>query len=163
MTATNGYLDGWSVALYRNNQLVHTVTTDANGVYRLSGLVPNAGTADQYELRFRAAGAGANTPSLGYADSPFTDGPQRISAITVSSGANLQNLNLPLWPNGAVYNSVGREPVAGARVTLRNAATGAALPSQCFDDPAQQNQVTALDGFYKFDLNFSNAACPAGG
>ncbi|MGA7143147.1 MAG: SdrD B-like domain-containing protein, partial [Desulfobacterales bacterium] len=155
-------LDGWSVALYRNNQLVHTVTTDANGLYRLSGLVPNAGTADQYELRFRAAGAGANTPSLGYADSPFTDGPQRISAIAVSSGANLQNLNLPLWPNGAVYNSVGREPIAGARVTLLNAATGAALPSQCFDDPAQQNQVTALDGFYKFDLNFSNAACPAG-
>jgi uncharacterized repeat protein (TIGR01451 family) len=155
-------LDGWSVALYRNNQLVHTVTTDANGLYRLSGLVPNAGTADQYELRFRAAGAGANTPSLGYADSPFTDGPQRISAIAVSSGANLQNLNLPLWPNGAVYNSVGRDPIAGARVTLLNAATGAALPSQCFDDPAQQNQVTALDGFYKFDLNFSNAACPAG-
>jgi uncharacterized repeat protein (TIGR01451 family) len=58
---------------------------------------------------------------------------------------------------------VGRTPVAGASVTMLNAASGAVLPSRCFDDPAQQNQVTALDGFYKFDLNFSNAACPAGG
>ncbi len=157
------HLEGWSIELYRNNQLVSTVSTDANGVYRLSALVPNDGTTDRYELRFRAAGAGPNTPSLGYAESPFTNGPQRISAITVASGANLQNLNLPIWPNGAVYNSVGRQPIANARVTLLNAATGAALPSQCFDDPNQQNQITALDGFYKFDLNFSNAACPAGG
>jgi uncharacterized repeat protein (TIGR01451 family) len=48
-------------------------------------------------------------------------------------------------------------------VTLLNAATEAALPSQCFDDPVQQNQLTAQNGFYKFDLNFSHASCPAGG
>ena len=51
--------------LYYNSQLVTTVTTDADGVYRLNGLVPNEGTSDLYELRFRAAGAGVNTPSLG--------------------------------------------------------------------------------------------------
>ena len=83
-------------------------------------------------------------------DSPFTDGPQRISAITVASGGNLQNLNLPLWPNGTVYNSVARQPVAGATVAMLNATTGTALPAVCFDDAVQQNQVTALDGFYKF-------------
>jgi len=160
---TEWHLEGWSVELYRNNQLLATELTDANGVYRLTGLAPNTGTSEIYELRFHAAGAGPNTPSLGNADSPFTDGPQRISAITVASGANLQNLNLPLWPNGAVYNSVGRQPVAGARVALLNSATGTALPSQCFDDPVQQNQITALDGFYKFDLNFSDASCPADG
>ncbi len=162
-TATETLLEGWSVELYRNNQLVTTALTDANGVYRFTGLLPNEGTSDLYELRFLAAGAGPNTPSLGYADSPFTNGPQRISDITVASGGNLQNLNLPLWPNGVVYNSVAREPVAGARLALLNAATGETLPSQCFDDPDQQNQVTALDGFYKFDLNFSHASCPAGG
>jgi uncharacterized repeat protein (TIGR01451 family) len=160
---TETLLDGWSVLLYRNNQLVTTVLTDANGVYQLTGLVPNEGTADIYELHFRAPGAGSNTASMGQADSIFTDGPQRISDITVASGDNLQNLNLPLWPNGAVYNSVAREPVAGARLTLLEAATGAALPSQCFNDPVQQNQVTAHNGFYKFDLNFSDGACPAGG
>ena len=162
-SSTETLLEGWSVELYFNNQLITTVSTDVNGVYRINGLVPNEGTSDLYELRFRAAGAGPNTPSLGYADSPFTNGPQRISAITVASGGNLQNLNLPLWPNGVVYNSVVREPVAGARVALLNATTGAALPGLCFDDPVQQNQVTALDGFYKFDLNFSDASCPAGG
>jgi uncharacterized repeat protein (TIGR01451 family)/fimbrial isopeptide formation D2 family protein len=156
-------MEGWSVELYRNDQSVTTALTDANGFYRFSGLAPNEGTSDLYELRFLAPGAGPNTASMGYADSPFTNGPQRISAITVASGANLQNLNLPLWPNGTVYNSVARVPVAGAGVTMLNAATGAALPGQCFTDPAQQNQITAANGFYKFDLNFSDASCPAGG
>jgi large repetitive protein len=100
---------------------------------------------------------------MGQADSIFTNGPQRITDIFAAAGANLLNLNLPLWPNGTVYNSVVRAPVAGATLRLLNAATGAALPSQCFDDPVQQNQATAQDGFYKFDLNFSAAACPAGG
>jgi uncharacterized repeat protein (TIGR01451 family) len=161
--STETRLEGWSVELYRNNQLVTTVVTGPDGTYRSSSLVPNEGTADVYELRFRAPGASLNTAALGYADSPFTNGPQRISAITVAAGANLQALNLPIWPNGAVYNSVVRQPVAGATLVLLNATTGAALPNQCFDDPVQQNQVTAQDGFYKFDLNFSHASCPAGG
>jgi uncharacterized repeat protein (TIGR01451 family) len=160
---TETMMEGWSVELYRNNQLVTTALTDVNGIYRFSGLAPNAGTSDLYELRFRAPGAGPTTASMGTADSPFTNGPQRISGITVASGANLQNLNLPLWPNGTVYNSVARVPVAGAGVKMLNAATKAALPGQCFDDPAQQNQVTAANGFYKFDLNFSDASCPTGG
>ncbi len=157
------HLEGWTVELYRNGQLLATVLTDTAGVYGFYGLAPNEGSNEFYELRFRAAGAGPNTPSLGYADSAFTNGPQRISGITVASGDNLQNLNLPIWPNGTVYNSITRVPVAGASLMLKNAATDAALPSQCFDDPLQQNQVTAQDGFYKFDLNFSDAACPAGG
>jgi uncharacterized repeat protein (TIGR01451 family) len=161
-------LDGWTVGLYRNNLLVDSVTTDADGLYSFTGLEPTLTTVGQYELRFTAPGAGPNTASMGDAysgdsSSPFTDGPQRISDIIAGSGDNLQDLNLPLQPNGAVYNSVARRPVAGARVTLLNAATEAALPSQCFDDPVQQNQVTAADGFYKFDLNFSDASCPAGG
>ncbi len=162
-SAENCALRDWSVEVYRNNQLVTTVHTDSNGDYRVSGLLPNAGTSDLYELRFRAPGAGPNTASLGQADSPFTNGPQRIRGITVASGANLQNLNLPLWPNGTVYDSVARVPVAGVRVRMLNATTRAPLPGQCFDDPVQQDQMTAADGFYKFDLNFSDASCPAGG
>jgi large repetitive protein len=161
--STEQRLEGWSIELYRNNQLVSTVLSGADGTWRLRGLVPNEGSTDLYELRFLAPGAGPGTASLGHCDSPFTNGPQRISAIVAGSGANLQDLNLPLWPNGAVYNSVVREPVAGARLAVRNGATGAALPAQCFDDPVQQNQVTASNGFYKFDLNFSDTLCPAGG
>ncbi len=155
-------LEGWTVELYRNTELVATQTTDAGGIYGFSALVPNQGTPDRYELRFQARGAGPNAAALGWADSPFTNGPHRISDIVAGSGANLQDLNLPITPNGAVYNSVVREAIGGARLTLFHAATGTELPIQCFDDPNQQNQVTALDGFYKFDVNFADSACPAG-
>ena len=37
------------------------------------------------------------------------------------------------------------------------------LPAECFDDPAQQNQVTLAGGYYRFDLNFADPACPSGG
>ncbi|MEN8244135.1 MAG: isopeptide-forming domain-containing fimbrial protein [Thermodesulfobacteriota bacterium] len=157
------HLEGWLVELYRNNQLLATVRTGAEGTYRLAGVAPNAGSTEFYELRFYAAGARPNAPSLGYADSVFTNGPQRISGITVTSGGILMNLNLPIWPNGTVYNSITRVPVSGASLSLVNALTGAAIPSLCFDDPLQQTQITAQDGFYKFDLNFSDAACPPGG
>ena len=156
-------LQGWSVALYRNSQLVTTVTTDVNGVYRLSGLLPNQGTADFYELRYSARGAGPSAAALGYADSVFTDGPHRISDIVVASGGNLQDLNLPIQPNGTVYDSVVRVPIRGARLSMLNAATGTPVSELCFDDPNQQNQLTAEEGFYKFDLNFSDGSCPVGG
>jgi uncharacterized repeat protein (TIGR01451 family) len=81
----------------------------------------------------------------------------------VPGGANLQDLNLPIDPNGIVYNSVTRAPIAGAVVRLLDASSGSELPTSCFDDPAQQNQVTLAGGFYKFDLNFNDAACPSGG
>lgn len=156
-------LQGWSVALYRNGSLATTVTSDAGGAYQLSGLLPNAGTPDTYEIRFTALGGGPTSATLGNADSIFTDGPHRISDIMASAGDNLQNLNLPIQPNGTVYDSVQRIPISGATLTLRNTATGAAVASSCFDDPNQQDQVTADDGFYKFDMNFSHASCPAGG
>ncbi len=156
-------LAGWAVELYRDSRLLHTALTDADGNYRIVGVEPNDATGSRYELRFRAPGAGSNTAKLGLADSPFTNGPQRISDIIVSSGANLRGLNLPIDPNGVIYNSVVRVPVAGAILTLRNAGTGTPLPTGCFDDAAQQGQVTLADGYYKFDINFSDPACPSGG
>jgi uncharacterized repeat protein (TIGR01451 family) len=100
---------------------------------------------------------------LGRAASPFTNGLQRITGIVVGSGANLQGLNLPIDPNGVVYNTVSRTPIAGASLTLLSAGSNAPLPTSCLDDPAQQGQVTLADGFYKFDVNFSDPACPSGG
>ena len=155
-------LIGWSADLYRDGQLLHTALTDADGVYRIVGVEPNDGTSSRYELRFRALGAGANTALLGLAASPFTNGPQRISDIIVSSGANVNGLNLPIDPNGVIYNSMSRVGVAGAILTLRNATTGATLPTACFDDAAQQGQITLADGYYKFDVNFNDPACASG-
>ena len=156
-------LAGWTVALYRDNVLWNSVVTDAAGAYRVIGVEPNDTTGVRYELRFSAPGAGANTAMLGRASSPFTNGLQRISDIIAPPGADLQGLNLPIQPNGVVYNSMARTTVPGATVTLLSAAGATPLPAGCFDDPAQQGQVTLADGYYKFDLNFSDPACPTGG
>ncbi len=156
-------LAGWAVDLYRDGLLWQSVLTDANGAYLIVGVDPNDVTGVRYELRFRAPGAGANTAMLGRASSPFTNGLQRISDIIALSGATLQNLNLPITPNGVVYNSMARTPIAGATLRLLNAGSGSPLPATCFDDAAQQGQITLADGYYKFDVNFSGPSCPSGG
>ncbi len=161
-------LAGWQVQVYANGLRVASVLTDTNGVYQILGLAPYSSTNIPYELRFRAPGAGASTASLGLADHDATlfpllvNGPQRISNIEAGSGSNIQNLNLPIDPDGVVYNSVLRTPTAGATLTLLRTSTLASVPASCFDDAAQQNQVTLAQGYYKFDLNFSDPACPSG-
>lgn len=156
-------LAGWAVDLYQDGRLVGTVNTGADGSYHFSGITPNAGTTIRYELRFRAPGAGANAAMLGWCSSPFTNGMQRISNIIVGAGGVLQDLNLPLSPNGVVYNSIMRTPVAGATLTIVQASSRTQLSGSCFNDPAQQGQVTPGSGYYKFDLNFSDPTCPSGG
>ena len=152
---------GWSVDLYRDNVLLHTALTDANGAYRIINVEPNDVAGSPYELRFRAPGATATTAMLGRAASPFTNGLQRITNVVVGSGANLQGLNLPIDPNGVTYNSMARIPIAGATLTMLSGG-GTPLPAGCFDDPAQQGQVTLSYGYYKFDINFSDPSCPSG-
>ncbi|HXV36840.1 MAG TPA: OmpA family protein, partial [Myxococcota bacterium] len=155
-------LADWSVELLRNGQPVGAVLTSAAGLWSMAGIAPNDRNGDRYALRFRGPGATATSAALGIADSPFTNGLQEISDIVVASGSNLQQLNLPIEPNGVVYDSLRRAPVAGATLTLRAADTGGELPADCFDDPVQQGQVTRSDGYYKFDLNFSGGACASG-
>jgi large repetitive protein len=155
-------LQGWTVGLLLNGVLLQSVVTDVNGVYHFAGIAPTNGT-DRYELRFTAPGAGPNTAKLGKADSAFTNNLQQITDIILPSGSNLQNLNLPIAPNGVVYNSGARTPVFGATLTLLNAGSASPLPAACFDDPAQQGQITLASGYYKFDINFSDPACPSGG
>jgi uncharacterized repeat protein (TIGR01451 family) len=154
-------LQGWTVGLFRNGVQVQSVLTDVNGVYRFSNVSPTDLTPDHYEIRFTAPGAGPNTAKVGIADSAFTNSLQRITNILVPAGSNLQNLNLPLNPNGVVYNSLTRTPLAGVTVNMLRAGTP--LPATCFDDPAQQGQITQASGYYRFDLNFTDPACSSGG
>src|SRR5215470_860724 len=156
-------LQGWTVALFRNGVQLQSVLTDVNGVYRFGGVPPTDGIPDRYEVRFTAPGAGPNTAKLGKADSGFTNSLQRITDIAVPSGSNLQNLNLPIGPNGVVYNSLTRAPIAGMTVFMLSAGGRSPLPATCFDDPAQQGQITQAGGYYRFDLNFTDSACSSGG
>jgi len=157
-------LEGWLVELYRAGERVRFATTDVDGNYRIAGVAPTYMADDRYELRFSAPGAGPATAALGRAFSQdFVNGMQLISDIAVPSGANLLNLDLPIDPNGVVYNAASRAPLASAVLTMLAAGSGAPLPPACFDDPVQQGQVTLGEGFYKFDMNFSDPACPEGG
>jgi uncharacterized repeat protein (TIGR01451 family) len=88
---------------------------------------------------------------------------QQIGDIVVPPDSNVFGLNLPIDPNGVVYDAIARTPIAGATLTLLNAGSGSPVPATCFDDAAQQGQVTLAGGYYKFDLNFTDAACPSGG
>jgi uncharacterized repeat protein (TIGR01451 family) len=156
-------LQGWTVALFLNGVQLQSVLTDVNGVYRMSNVAPTDGTSNRYDLRFSAPGAGPNTAKLGVADSIFTNSLQRITGITVPSNSNVQNLNLPIAPNGVVYNSLTRAPIAGMTLNMLSAGSSTPLPAACFDDPAQQGQITQAGGYYRFDLNFTDPACSSGG
>ncbi len=155
-------LESWSVTLLRDNKPVRATQTDTDGNFILAGIQPNYLTDEEYSLVFATPGATARTAMMGRTDSDFTDGLQRIDEIQVQGGSNLRALNMPVDPNGVVYNSITRTPVSGATLTLVDVRNGMALPAGCFDDPNQQDQVTVGNGYYKFDLNFSDPACPAG-
>jgi large repetitive protein len=155
-------LQGWTVSLFLNGVQLQSVLTDANGVYRFSNVAPTDGTSNRYEVRFSAPGAGPNTAKLGIADSAFTNSLQRITNIDVPSTTSVQNLNLPIAPNGVVYNSLTRVPIAGAILNMVSVGSSTPLPAACFDDTAQQGQITQAGGYYRFDLNFSDPACSSG-
>jgi hypothetical protein len=138
-------LAGWDVEQLLNGSVAHVARTAADGVYRLSGVEPNSATADTYERRFRRPGAGARSALLGRADSDFTDELQRITDIVVLSGSNWQNMNLPIDPNGIVYDAISRAPVPGATLSLLTPVSGTPLPSSCFDDANQQGHQAAQD------------------
>jgi uncharacterized repeat protein (TIGR01451 family)/fimbrial isopeptide formation D2 family protein len=155
-------LEGWTVELLLDDQPVRSMLTDIDGYYLFTNVIPNYATGPMYSLRFSAPGAVATTALMGATDSDFTDGQQRINDIEVTEGSNLLALNMPVDPNGVIYNSIARTPVAGVIVSLLDARNGVALPAACFDDPNHQGQATIRNGYYKFDINFSDPACPSG-
>ena len=106
-------LEGWTVELLQNDQPVRSMVTDADGFYVFTNVVPSYDTTDLYSLRFTAPGAGSRTALLGETDSAFTDGQQRIDEIDVQEGSNLLSLNMPVDPNGVIYDSITRSPSRG--------------------------------------------------
>jgi uncharacterized repeat protein (TIGR01451 family) len=154
-------LEAWTVELLRDGQPIRSMLTDVDGNYLITNVTPNYLTGEIYALRFSAPGAVSTTALLGQTDSDFTDGQQLIDEIVVTPGSNLLALNMPVDPNGVIYDAVGRTPIAGATVSLVDVRNGLPVPDSCFDDPNHQDQVTIGNGYYKFDINFSDASCPS--
>ncbi len=67
-------------------------------------------------------------------------------------------LDFPVTASGIVYDSVSRDPVSGVRLRLTG-GDGTPLAGQCLL-PGQQDQTTAGDGAYRFDLQPGAAGCP---
>jgi large repetitive protein len=162
LDAAERRLAGWTVRLLRGSVVLGSTQTDSNGVYRFNGVASTVSPSDFYTIEFRAPGAGLNTAMLGMASSAFTNELQRITDINAGYGMTVSGLNLPIDPNGVVYDAILRTPVVGATLVLVNSASGNAVSPACFDDTAQQGQVTLASGYYKFDLNFADASCPTG-
>ena len=115
-----------------DGNVIATVVTDSNGYYEATGL-----PVGEYSIVFR-------NPDTNVAFG-------RIDEVMLESGDFMVNQDLPIDPSGVVYNSITRDPVAGATARLLG-PNGDPLPMACFVDPSQQGQITAADGNYRFDV-----------
>lgn len=78
--------------------------------------------------------------------------------VSVSRGRTTI-LDFPVTASGIVHDSASRDPVSGVRLRLTG-GDGAPIAAQCLL-PGQQDQTTAGDGAYRFDLQPGAAAdCP---
>ena len=168
-TGTDLNLSGWRVELLQGSVVVGSATTAANGQYIINGQVPGGG----YSVRFRnpngqiivstpfnqgpVTSGGRTTqngnPSLGTTTSIVTGTTViggAIDNIVLYAGDNTIDQNLPIDPSGVVYDSISRQPVAGAVVTLigpdGNAVPGANLVQ------GASTITTDVTGIYQFDL-----------
>ena len=140
--------EGWIVNIYdERGNLVAQLVTDANGYYETDLPLGN------YTVEFVNPENGA----------VFASNEIVLDANSKPNGVDIEAVvNLPIDPSGVVYDSVTRQPIEGAIVTLVD-ANGNLLPEVCFIDPSQQTQTTDSMGIYRFDLvPGADPACPVG-
>lgn len=144
-------LVGWRVEAVRAGAVIGSAITAADGTYTITGLPAGTG----YELRFiHPNGALFGNPisqDSGYSDSVLDYSTHTIGNLTLRSGANIINQNLPLDPSGVVYDSVTRLPVSGATVVL-SGPSGFNAAAHLLGGTANLSQVTDASGFYQFLL-----------
>ncbi|TVQ82235.1 MAG: DUF11 domain-containing protein [Micavibrio sp.] len=173
-------VEGWTVELVFNNIIVSTTTTAADGTYAFTGVAPGSG----YSIRFRepttgqiygralpneqgiapdngtrdtgAATSNNGTNAGNPAGADISSGNGILNNLSLLAGDNIIEQSLPLDPAGVVYDSITRQPIAGADVTISGPA-GFNPALHLVGGTA--TVTTAADGFYQFLLT---PAAPAG-
>lgn len=139
---------------------IATAVTDVLGEYSFAGLIPNnaAVPTDRYEIRFHHPENNVifGQPVSTHPGVDLTYG--TIRDVLLVPGANVTDQDLPLDPGGVIYNSVSRDPVAGAVVSI--AGPGGFDPAaHLVGGAAAASQTTGASGQYQFLLV---PAAPAG-
>ncbi len=147
-------LAGWRVELTNpaTGVAVASATTDATGTYSVPNVVP----AVTYRLRFVAPngavwGTAVNGESSNPQPNSVLNAAFRSLDITPQPGVTLVQQSLPVDPQGVVYDTLTRQAVPGARVTLTG-PSGFAPATQLLGGASNTTQTTAADGNYQFLL-----------
>jgi uncharacterized repeat protein (TIGR01451 family) len=132
--------------------LVGSATTDANGIYLITGLAAGAGYSVTFDFgtldRGLVVPQNSNAALNGTAINQTT-----ISNITLQTGTLTLDQNARVVdPAGVVYDSVARTPIAGATVILTG-PNGQPVPASQLQPVTPNNQVTGAAGSYIFLLN----------
>ena len=152
---------GWIVELIKRDNpldnsaytIINQAITDANGEYAFINLLPNNESlpTDRYEIRFRHPLSntifGIPVSTLSGVDLSYGT----IRNILLNAGDTVIDQSLPLDPGGIVYDSVTRQPVNGATVTITGPA-GFDPAIHLVGGTANASQVTGIEGIYQFIL-----------
>jgi uncharacterized repeat protein (TIGR01451 family) len=139
-------------------RVVATTVTKADGSYSFENLPPTllGDSTTKYTVEFKTSSSTAATALVkGSPESPdpSLNGQSKnngISGITLKPGSSTPSQNgFLVDPSGVVYDSVTRQPVAGARVTLLG-PTGSPVPNNLLDLTAGTANGAAVgsDGLY---------------
>jgi uncharacterized repeat protein (TIGR01451 family) len=153
--ATNSVVQDWTVELLQNGSLVCSVASGADGKYQFDNLVcpghqNGLPTGSGFAIRFTKAGSNllAMPVSSGGAGSAAAG---MIGNITLAATDEITGQDLPLDPEGIVYDSVTRQPVQGAVIGIAG-PPGFDPARHLVGGASRQVQTTDGDGIYQYLL-----------
>ena len=151
-----GLLAGWTISLSQNGKAICSVLSNAQGQYQIDNLAcpgyeqSGLPTGSGFALQFNKAGSNlAGMPESG--GDAGTEAYKTIGNITLSATDEITQQNLPLDPEGIVYDAVSRQPLAGVTVTI-SGPPGFDPATHLVGGAVVQNQVTGNDGVYQYLL-----------
>jgi uncharacterized repeat protein (TIGR01451 family) len=140
---------GWAVQLLSAGVVRSTATTGGDGGYLFGGLQPGIYTVRFVEPNGQTLTSGllpVNGDSGGNGGTPSYS---QLNGIVVTAGVGVVDQSLPIDPSGVVYDSLTRQPLSGATVTL---LYNGSPVSGLYVAGGSASQVTGADGRYQFFL-----------